>query len=134
MKYGPANPSCKDLSLQIKGHLINSNYVSVELNLNNDDRSEICFSVVVSNGIKTISIEGTHLFGKRICQLINFKPVLNYCCLPTASTISSVTLMAAASVTMCTLVVCLSLMCVILIYHHLRRTMIMRMDSNNGKN
>lgn len=71
MKYGPANPGCKDLSLQTKGHLINSNYVSVELNLNNDDRSEICFSVVVSNGIKTISIEGTHLFGKRICKLIN---------------------------------------------------------------
>ena len=66
VKYGPASPGCKDLSLQTRGHLINSNYVSVELNVGKDHRSEICFSVIVSNGIKTISIEGTHLFGKRI--------------------------------------------------------------------
>ena len=73
VKYGPANPGCKDLPLQMKGHLTNSNYISIELNVSKDDRSEICFSVIVSNinGAEMISIEGTHIFSKLIIKFNN---------------------------------------------------------------
>lgn len=60
VRYGPVNSNCRDLPLQTKGHLSNSNSVSVELNLNLDDTTEVCFSVVVSNGTKRVSMEGVY--------------------------------------------------------------------------
>ena len=65
VRYGPANPGCKNFSLQTKGHLINSNHISIKLILENESSSAICFVVIASNGVKTISVEGIHLFGKR---------------------------------------------------------------------
>lgn len=71
VRYGPMNSDCKDLPLQTKGHVSNSNSVSVELNLNLEDTTEVCFSVIVSNGSKTVSMEGAYSFGKWTCNYIS---------------------------------------------------------------
>ena len=64
MRYGESNPSCQHLPIHTKGHLINSNSITVELNISPEDTTEICLSVIVTNGTKTVTVEGLYRFGK----------------------------------------------------------------------
>ena len=47
----------------MEGYLSNSNLISLELNLNLKEVSEVCFSVLVNNGTKTVNVEGTYKTG-----------------------------------------------------------------------
>ena len=58
--YGPKSAECVDLPLHTEGYLSNSNLISLSLNLNLKQVAEICFSVVISNGSKTVSVKGIY--------------------------------------------------------------------------
>ena len=65
IRHGPANLGCTKLPLLTKGHVLNSNSISVELNHKNvtEDRTDICFEIIVHNSDKTVKMEGIYNFG-----------------------------------------------------------------------
>ena len=52
--------------MQMEGYLSHSNLISVGLDLNLKNISEICFSVKVNNATNTVNVEGTYKFGEII--------------------------------------------------------------------
>ena len=67
VRYGALERSCRHLPIQSKGHLTNTNYIAVEFNARPESTTvtitDICWSVTVTNGTKTVSIEGIYSFG-----------------------------------------------------------------------
>ena len=63
MRYGPANPGCKHLLMQTKGHLSQSNSISLGLKINPED-TNICLKIIVTNGTTTVSLEGVYTMGE----------------------------------------------------------------------
>lgn len=65
IEYGPLMNVCKDLPFDMEGYLSNSNSVSLQLHLNNDETAEICFVVKASSESKAvIVVEGIYKAGK----------------------------------------------------------------------
>ena len=58
VRYGQVDPSCQNLPMLTRGHLSNSNSITIELNINPDKSDEVCLSVIVTNVTKTVSVEG----------------------------------------------------------------------------
>ena len=66
VRYGPECPGCKHLPMQVKGHLSHSNSITVDLNNINPSDTLICLDIIVTNGSKTISLDGIYTVGKYI--------------------------------------------------------------------
>ena len=70
VRYGALDPSCRHLPIHTKGRLTNSNYIALEINISPENTTvtitDICWSVIVTNGTKTVSVEGIYSFGKNI--------------------------------------------------------------------
>jgi hypothetical protein len=86
VEFGPATPDCKYMPLKKKGYISNSNSMSTELKIS-ENNVDICFVATVSNGINSILVEGYNdtsdyemcsivtvpsmLFSILICKLTN---------------------------------------------------------------
>ena len=68
VRYGALNPSCRHLAIHTKGHLTNSNSITIELNIRPENTTvtitEICLPVTVTNGSTTVSVEEIYSFGE----------------------------------------------------------------------
>lgn len=62
VKYGPKTPDCMYLPSHLEGYLSNSNFISLELNLDLKD-TEICFLTLVGNGTDSVGVEGIYKAG-----------------------------------------------------------------------
>ena len=60
VRYGTAIPRCQLFS-QVKGHVSNSNSISLHLNL--EDTTTICYNVEAGNQTKTVRVGGSLTFG-----------------------------------------------------------------------
>lgn len=63
VRYGPASPGCTNLTQHTKGHLFNSNSVTVALN-DITWKDTLCLAIIATNGSETVSIDGVYNVGK----------------------------------------------------------------------
>lgn len=117
VNYGTANPSC-ELQSELKGHLVNSNSISLELQLNLEETTEVCFTVTANNGTKTVTVSGTYKAGMFQLPYLNISQSVSYAA-PLGN--GSSTILASVTVLICALVALLSALLIAVLYYYFAR-------------